>query len=75
MVEMVNIFEGDTAELHARLFGVAPFELSWSRREGGQLETRHVDGVYDYQYKMTTGRSGVYKILGIKDRYCHYSVN
>ena len=71
----LNIFEGETTDLVATFFGVKPFEFSYSRLENGALEVRHIENIDDYQYKLRTGRQGIYKILAIKDKYCGYSVN
>ncbi|KAI9788707.1 MAG: hypothetical protein M1835_002139 [Candelina submexicana] len=76
---VVDIQEGDEAEIVFDFSGTPPFEFTYTRSTNAQkgkksqvLETRH-DVSYGYTKSVRASQEGTYEVVAIKDSYCAFS--
>ncbi|TAQ84602.1 hypothetical protein B7494_g7084 [Chlorociboria aeruginascens] len=72
-LKMVDIHEGDLAEILFEFWGTPPFEFTYTREKGGQvLETRH-EVSHEHRMTIQSSQEGTYEVVAIKDRFCAFA--
>lgn len=75
-----DIHEGDQVEINFSFSGTPPFRLVYTRtyeqhhgkshKSGTIVETKAIEGIWDYEYTVMANLEGTYEAVEVEDAYC-----